>query len=220
MNLSENVARVRADIAKYAPDRQVTLVAVTKTHSAQEINPLYDLGVRDIGENRVQEWVEKRDFVRGEFMLHQIGHLQSNKVKYLLPRVKMIHSVDRLSLLSQIGELAHRQDLCVDILLQVNTARESQKGGVLPEKLFELAEAAMQTPGVHLRGLMCMAPLADNAQLDGAKDAFSQAKALFDQASARFGAQIDTLSMGMSRDYCMALACGATMIRVGHSLFQ
>ena len=220
MNLSENIARVRADMAALAPGRDVTLVAVTKTRTAQQINPLWEHGVTDIGENRVQEWLGKQDEVLKTFRLHQIGQLQTNKVKYLLPTVVLIHSVDRAELVQKIDTLAQRQGLKVDILLQVNTAREPQKAGVSPEELPALADLAAKCPGVQLRGLMCVAPLLDDAQLSGAKAAFTQARELFDRMKDGFGPAFDTLSMGMSRDYRVALACGSTMIRVGTTLFQ
>ena len=220
MGLFENVQRVRGDIAALAPDRSVTLVAVTKTRTAQQINPLWELGVRDIGENRVQEWTGKQDQVLAQFRLHQIGQLQTNKVKYLLPRVELVHSVDRAALVDQISVLAQRQALCVRILLQVNTAREPQKGGVAPEQLMALADHAAQSPGVRLCGLMCVAPLNDDAQLSGAQAAFCQAREWFDRLKSQYGPAFDTLSMGMSRDYRIALSCGSTMIRVGTSLFR
>lgn len=219
MTLEENLARVRKTIAEHAPGRDITLVAVTKTRTAQQINALYDLGVRDIGENRVQEWRQKQEEVREEFRLHQIGQLQTNKVKYLLPRVHLIQSVDRIELVEEIERRAAALGITVGILLQVNTAREEQKAGVYEEHLPALFDAAVRAEHIALRGLMCIAPLEGGRQSAG--DAFAKAKVLFDKYRAIApGDGFACLSMGMSGDYDIALDCGATMIRTGRTLYQ
>jgi pyridoxal phosphate enzyme (YggS family) len=158
------------------------------------MNALLDLGILDIGENRVQEWMEKRERVDSRFRLHQIGRLQTNKVKYIVPGAYMIQSVDRLPLLFEIAKRSAGSP--VNILLQVNTAREPQKAGVLPEELPRLFDEAIRCPGICLRGLMCIAPLEGGRQAAG--DAFTQAKALYDRCRSIASVHaFDTLSMGM-----------------------
>lgn len=210
----ETLERIKSRIQ----DKNVTLVAVTKTRTSDEINPLLDHGIADIGENRVQHWLEKRDQINPGFRLHIIGHLQRNKVKYVVPGAYMIQSVDNELLLAEINKYALRYSAPVNILLQVNTAREPQKSGVLEEDFPKLFDAAQNCGGVRLRGLMCMAPL--EGGLDAAREAFDRAYALYTGYKPRAGADFDTLSMGMSGDYETAIGCGATMIRLGRILFE
>ena len=217
MDLAENIARVRRVIDEKAPGRakDITMVAVTKTRPPEEINLLLGCGVADIGENRVQEWLSKKEDIASGFRLHHIGQLQTNKVKYLIGHVHMIQSVDRLSLLSEISRLSPGG---VNILIQVNTAREAQKAGVLEEDLPLLFERAVTAKGVKLRGFMCIAPL--DGGRDAARAPFEKAKLLFDEYAQKMPVPgFDTLSMGMSGDYDIALECGANMIRVGSTLF-
>ncbi len=217
MNLSANIARIRDVIAKNAPSgpQAVTIVAVTKTRPPQEINELKSHGILDIGENRVQEWLQKKDDIDPAYRLHHIGQLQTNKVKHLMGRVHLIHSVDRLSLL---GEISKRSPSPTAILLQVNTAREEGKAGALPEDLPQLFDAAMRAKNISLRGLMCMAPLDGGKEAAG--EAFTAAKKLFDECcKIASSPEFETLSMGMSGDYDIALKCGANMIRIGSTLF-
>lgn len=211
---AQTLERIKAQVR----DRNITIVAVTKLRVPDEINPLLEHGIADIGENRVQHWLEKRGEIDPAFRLHMIGHLQTNKVKYLVPGAYMIQSVDSVPLLSQIDRCALRCASPVRILLQVNTAREAQKGGVLAEDFPQLFDAALGAKGVRLCGLMCMAPL--EGGLDAAKRAFEGARALFDAYSPYAGADFDTLSIGMSGDYEAAIGCGATMIRLGRILFE
>ena len=217
MDIAANIARVRSVISAKASGREneITIVAVTKTRPPEDINKLMDCGIFDIGENRVQEWFSKKDEIQQGYRMHHIGRLQSNKVKFLMGHVSLIHSVDRLSLLE---EISRRSTGNVDILLQVNTAREEQKAGLLVEELPKVFDNAMAASGVTLRGFMCIAPLDGGREAAG--EAFSQAKTLFDKyqkiASDR---SFTTLSMGMSGDYDIALECGANMIRIGSSLF-
>ncbi len=223
MKLFDNAARILREIeeaAQKAGTGRVKLVAVTKNRNAQEINALAELGIYDIGENRVQEWLDKRDAITPLMKLHHIGQLQTNKVRYLMGHTCLIHSVDRPSLLA---EISRRSPGNVDILLQVNTAREPQKAGVLPEDFSPLFEAALAAKGVTLRGLMCIAPL--EGGLPAAKDAFCRAKEIFDASREisreKTGMDIfDTLSMGMSGDYLTAIDCGATLVRIGSALFD
>jgi pyridoxal phosphate enzyme (YggS family) len=216
MNLSANIARIKDVIEKNSPGPQaVTIVAVTKTRTPQEINKLKEHGIFDIGENRVQEWLRKKDDIDPAYRLHHIGQLQTNKVKYLMGHARLIQSVDRLSLLEEISKRAPSPTA---ILLQVNTAREKSKAGALPEDLPRLFDAAMKAESIALQGLMCMAPL--DGGNDAAEEAFSAAKQLFDEyGKIASSPEFKILSMGMSGDYDIALKCGANMIRIGSTLF-
>ncbi|MGI5899482.1 MAG: YggS family pyridoxal phosphate-dependent enzyme [Christensenellales bacterium] len=217
MNLSANIARIRDVIEKNASGglQAVTIVAVTKTRPPQEINKLKEHGIIDIGENRVQEWLRKKDEIDPAYRLHHIGQLQTNKVKYLMGHTWLIQSVDRLSLLA---EISRRSISPTAVLLQVNTARESSKAGALPEDLPKLFDEAMKSVNISLKGLMCMAPLDGGKEAAG--EAFTAAKQLFDEySSIASSPEFSTLSMGMSGDYDIALRCGANMIRIGSTLF-
>lgn len=196
------------------------LIAVTKYSTVEEILPLYELGVRDIGENRVQVLREKLPYLNEKFSLHLIGQLQSNKVKYIIKDVSLIHSVDRLSLAREIDRQAQMAGRRMPVLLQVNIAREPQKGGMAEEELFPMLRAFAGLPGLQVKGLMAMMPQgADREALAGY---FQRMRVLFDQCRAEniSGTDIQELSMGMSQDYDLAARYGATMVRVGSALFR
>ncbi|MGI5885000.1 MAG: YggS family pyridoxal phosphate-dependent enzyme [Candidatus Spyradocola sp.] len=210
------VARVRKELDSAAQGRPYTLLAATKTQSAEVINLLPQVGIYDYGENRVQEWVEKREKIDQSLRFHQIGRLQSNKIKYIIDHVVLIHSVDKQELAQDIDKQAKRHGRCVDILLEVNTAREAQKGGVAPEELAALYEFCLGLENVRVRGLMCMAP--NTPEEDVVHRTFAQARALFDKLAAQ-DKNVDILSMGMSQDAKIALEEGSTLVRLGTSLF-
>lgn len=210
------VARVRSELDAAAQGRPYTLLAATKTQSAEVINLLPEVGINDYGENRVQEWMEKRVKIDQSLRFHQIGRLQSNKIKYIIEHVVLIHSVDKLELAQDIDKQARRHGRRVDILLEVNTAREAQKGGVAPENLGQLYESCLGLDGVRVRGLMCMAP---NTPDEGVvRKTFAQARSLFEGLAAQ-DKNVDILSMGMSQDARIALEEGSTLVRLGTSLF-
>lgn len=195
------------------------LIAVTKTHPLEDILPLKDMGVTDVGENRVQEIMEKLPQLVQNFQVHQIGRLQSNKVKYIIDQVCMIHSLDRLSLAQEIDRQAQRAGRAIPVLVQVSPAGEEQKGGMPPEEVIPFLREISQMPGLSVRGLMAIMPhVQDEAYLSGL---FAGMRTLFDRVrqEAINGVAMDELSMGMSGDYMLAARHGATMVRIGSALF-
>lgn len=203
-----------------APFGQVPrLIAVTKTVGPDRILPLRDMGVTDIGENRVQVLRDKLPALQGNFDLHLIGRLQRNKVKYIINDVCMIHSADNLPLLQEIDRRAQENNRIMPVLLQINIAGEAQKGGIPPEEAETLLRQAAGLPGVKVRGLMTMMPAL--ASRDEMLSWFTGMRVLRDRLRelAVPNTEVTELSMGMSRDYALAAACGATMVRVGSALF-
>ena len=192
----------------------VTLVAATKTRTAEEINLAIEAGVTDIGENRVQEFTAKYDLIDGA-RRHFIGRLQTNKVKYLIGKTSLIHSVDRQELADTIARLSQKAGIVTDILLEVNLGEES-KGGYPLSKAFEAYEKLRDTKGIRICGFMAMLPL--NATEIEAGRLCDKMRALYDRARAQ-DENIEYLSMGMSSDWKLCLAHGANMIRLGTSIF-
>ena len=199
----------------------VLLVAVTKTHTAEEINQAIDAGATDIGENRVQELLEKYENVKPANW-HLIGHLQTNKVKNIIGKVVMIHSVDSLKLAREIDKRSEAAGLTTDILIEINSAMEETKSGIDAKDLKELTEQiTSECEHIRIRGLMCIPPIA--IEPEDARPYFKEAAALYeemkswDYPSDRF--MPDELSMGMSGDFEVAIEEGATIVRVGSSIF-
>ena len=195
------------------------LIAVTKTHPLDDILPLRMLGVEDVGENRVQEIMEKLPELAQNFNIHQIGRLQSNKVKYIIDHVCLIHSLDRLSLAQEIDRQAQRVGRAMPVLVQVSPAGEEQKGGMPPEDVLPFLREVSQMPGLSVRGLMAVMPhVQDEEYLSGL---FAGMRALFERLrdEAVDGVAMEELSMGMSGDYLLAARHGATMVRIGSALF-
>ena len=219
--LRARVEAVRANLAAASQGRYPTpkMIAVTKTHPAEMILPLRDMGVEDIGENRVQEIEEKLPALKENFRIHLIGRLQSNKVKYILEDVCLIQSLDRLSLAAEIDRQAQKHLCVMPVLVQVSPAGEMQKGGLPPEDVRAFLREVSRMPGLRVRGLMAVMPLSrDEAYLSGL---FADMRALFDRLreEAIDGVEMEELSMGMSGDYMLAARHGATMVRVGSALF-
>ncbi|HVI42170.1 MAG TPA: YggS family pyridoxal phosphate-dependent enzyme [Anaerovoracaceae bacterium] len=198
---------------------EVLLVAVTKTRTAEEINKAIDAGITDIGENKVQEIMDKYDVVK-PVRWHMIGHLQTNKVKYIIDKVSMIHSVDSFKLAEEIDRRAAQQETMMDILVQVNAAQEESKFGITTEETGKLIEDILDScRNIRIRGLMCIAPFEDNP--DDVRIYFREVKALYDQYAlfAHPGLDFKYLSMGMSHDYEAAILEGSNLIRVGTAIF-
>ena len=214
--LRDNVQAARIALDRAAAGRDYTLLAASKTQSAEVINLLPQCGIFDYGENRVQEWVEKHEKIDKSLKYHQIGRLQSNKIKYIIKEVTLIHSVDKVDLAKEIDRLAGKCGRCVDVLLQVNTAREEQKGGADPDELMRLYEQVRLMEHVKVKGLMCMAPLCGDERV--VHETFAAARRLFDDLRAQ-DAYLSVLSMGMSGDACIALEEGSTLVRMGTALF-
>ncbi|MFN4300046.1 MAG: YggS family pyridoxal phosphate-dependent enzyme [Thermaurantimonas sp.] len=214
-SVADNIARIRSEIGPF-----VTLVAVSKFKSPEQILEAYYAGHRDFGENRVQELVEKAEKLPKDIRWHMIGHLQTNKVKYIAPFIHLIHSVDSEKLLTEIQKQALKANRTIDILLQVFIADEETKFGLNDTECLHLAQKIYQGhfPNVRLRGLMGMAT--NTNQTQKIESEFLHLKNLFDQLRTTYpDTQLDTLSMGMSGDYPIALRCGSTMIRVGSAIF-
>lgn len=200
----------------------VTLVAVSKTKPPEVIQEAYDAGQRIFGENIVQELVGKYDVLPKDIEWHLIGHLQRNKVKYVAPFISLIHSVDSLKLLKEIDKQAAKNDRIIDCLLQIHIAVEDTKFGLDHVELIELlrSDELPQLKHVRIRGLMGIATNTSNER--EVKTEFGELKSLFDGVKVSFfrnTEHFDTLSMGMSADYRLAIEQGCTMVRLGSTLF-
>ncbi len=200
-------------------EKNVTVIAVSKTYPAEDIAKLYEYGVRDFGENKVQEICDKSPTLPKDINWHLIGHLQRNKVKYIIDKVKMIHSVDSLRLATEIEKEAAKKDIDMDILIQVNVADEDTKFGCLSDEVLQLIEEIAKLPHVHIKGLMTIAPFVENAEEN--RKFFKELKQLAVDIQAK---NIDNvimseLSMGMTGDFEVAIEEGATLIRVGTAIF-
>jgi pyridoxal phosphate enzyme (YggS family) len=204
--------------------KQITLVAVSKTKPAEDIQQLYALGQRDFGENYVQELAEKHLVLPNDIRWHFIGHLQSNKVKYIAPFVHLIHGVDSYKLLLEIDKQARKFDRVIHCLLQVHVAQEETKFGFNELELMDVMDAIHkykllnELKNVEVTGLMGMASLTDD--LEQIRKEFKYLKLLFDHcASLPWLNQFNILSMGMSSDYQVAIEEGSTLVRIGSLLF-
>ena len=226
MSLEENIARVKANMARAAAEAgrdpgEVTLVAATKVQTSDTIRAAIAAGITVCGENRVQELTAHLDdYAYDGARVHFIGHLQTNKVRFVVGRVDLIESVDSLRLLEAVERQAEKLNLVQDILLEVNIGREESKGGCLPEDLPALARQAMVLPHVRLRGLMSIPPAA--AAPGANRSFFAETRQLYVDIRRQIGdnnTDIDCLSMGMSGDYEDAIREGATLVRVGTALF-
>jgi PLP dependent protein len=198
---------------------EVLLVAVTKTRAAAEINEAIDAGITDIGENKVQEIMDKYEMVK-PVRWHMIGHLQSNKVKYIIDKVSMIHSVDSFKLAEEIDRRAAQRRTTMDILVQVNAAQEESKFGITTEETGKLIEDILDScQNIRIKGLMCIAPFEDNPE--DVRIYFREVKALYDKYALFSHPRLDFqyLSMGMSHDYEAAIQEGSNLIRVGTAIF-
>jgi pyridoxal phosphate enzyme (YggS family) len=205
-------------LCKELADQGATLIAVSKTKPIEDILSLYELGQRDFGENYVQELTEKHPKLPADIRWHFIGHLQRNKVKYIVPFCYMIHGVDSLSLLKEINKQAQKAGKKINCLLQVHIAREETKYGMDEAELMEAIAQRDILPQINLRGLMGMASFSDDQQLVASE--FDYLHQLFTTAAERIHSpEFNTLSMGMSGDYPIALQKGSNMVRVGSLLF-
>jgi pyridoxal phosphate enzyme (YggS family) len=205
-------------LKKELDERQVALVAVSKTKSVEDILELYNLGQRDFGENYVQEMVTKAAHLPKDIRWHYIGHLQSNKVKLIAPFVQLIHGVDSLKLLEEINKQGEKCGRTINCLLQVHIAQEETKFGLNEEELDMLIKQLVDhpMPYVKLCGLMGMASFTDD--LSKVKQEFQNLKKNFDRLTTH-DSRLTTLSMGMSSDYKIAIEEGSNMVRIGSLLF-
>lgn len=224
MSIKENISEINRIKDRTAIDagrkgEDVLLVAVTKTRPAEDLNEAIDAGITDIGENKVQEIMDKFEYVK-PVRWHLIGHLQTNKVKYIIDKVSMIHSVDSIKLADEINKRAAQHNLTMDILIQVNAAQEESKFGITTEETENMINYILENcPNIKLRGLMCIAPFEDNPE--DVRVFFSQVKAQYDKFSKIQNENLDFkyLSMGMSHDFEVAILEGSNLIRVGTAIF-
>jgi pyridoxal phosphate enzyme (YggS family) len=218
MSIQNNLRSIQASLPE-----KVTLVAVSKTKPVSDLMEAYEAGQRIFGENKIQEMTEKWEAMPKDIQWHMIGHVQTNKVKYMAPFVSLIHGVDSLKLLQEINKQAQKNSRIIDCLLQIYIAEEESKFG-LDEKELEtifqfIQEEKNEMNHIRIVGLMGMATFTNNtAQVE---KEFSRLKTIFDSYSNlnTKTCQLNTLSMGMSGDYALAIKCGSTMVRIGSSIF-
>jgi len=199
--------------------KDVNLIAVSKTKPLSDLKEAYEAGARDFGENKVQELVDKMPEMPADVRWHLIGHLQRNKVKYVVGKVFMIHSVDSLRLAEEISKEAVKQGVTVKILLEVNVAGEESKFGLRPEDVEDLAREIGKLPGISLEGLMTVAPYVENPEEN--REIFAKLKQLAVDISGKNidNVNVSVLSMGMTGDYEVAIQEGANYVRVGTGIF-
>lgn len=219
-NFQSVEARIQAACDRAGRSRkEVTLIAVSKTKPVEMLQTIYDAGSRDFGENKVQEMCDKIEQLPTDIRWHMIGHLQTNKVKYIVGRVSLIHSVDSLHLAQEIEKQAAKLDVIVPILIEVNIAEEESKFGIHKEETISLVREVATLPHIRIQGLMTIAPYVENpednrAYFRGIKQlSVDIARENIDNVS------MDCLSMGMTGDYEVAIEEGATMVRVGTGIF-
>ena len=216
--LQENLSELKKSI----DEDKITLVAVTKTHPVEKIMEIYQLGQRDMGENRVQELLEKKDHLPSDIKWHLIGHLQRNKVKYIASFVHLIHSVDSLKLLEEINKEAQKVDRVIPVLLQVYIAQEETKFGLEEQEIEVIlqSEAYKSMNKINIVGLMGVATLTEDEEQ--IRTEFKVLHHIFNFIKTKYfsdKSSFETLSMGMSADYKIAIEEGSTLIRVGSILF-
>ena len=219
-NLKTVEERIQSACKKAGRKREeITLIAVSKTKPPHMLQEAYDLGVRIFGENKVQEIREKYEVLPKDIDWHMIGHLQRNKVKYIVDKVAMIHSVDSLRLAETIEKEAAKKAVIVPILIEVNVAQEESKFGLKPEEVLPLIEQIADFSHIRIKGLMTIAPYVDNAEEN--REIFRELKKLSVDIAAKNinNVTMSVLSMGMTGDYMVAVQEGATMVRVGTGIF-
>ena len=195
------------------------LIGVTKTVDVDRINEAISLGIKNIGENKVQELIEKMDIFKGRPNYHMIGHLQSNKVKYILENIHLIHSLDRISLAKEINKRAKTINKTIDCLIQVNISEEESKFGIKEEEVIPFIEKLLQYSYISIKGLMTIAPFTQEDKV--IRKTFSGLYELNEKIKSRNYNDLDMniLSMGMTNDYKIAIEEGSNMIRIGTAIF-
>lgn len=197
----------------------VTLIAVSKTKPVEMLQEIYDCGCRDFGENKVQEIMDKYEKLPNDIRWHMIGHLQTNKVKYIVDKVYMIHSVDSIKLAKEISKEAVKKNVTVKVLLEVNVAKEETKFGLLTEEVPDFYKEVIDLPGLKVCGLMTIAPYVENSEEN--RQHFVNLKQLMVdiESEKTDNISVGELSMGMTGDYAVAIEEGATYVRVGTGIF-
>lgn len=224
MSIAENIAEIKKNVETARkksphPEQPVTLVAVTKTRTPEQINEVLAAGQTILGENRVQELLDKYEAIAPGATWHIIGHLQSNKVKYITDKVTLVHSLESESLAQELNRRMLALGHPMDCLVQVNIADEESKFGLPKEAVLPFLERVSKLPGIHVKGLMHIAPFFEDTEQ--VRPIFREMYQLFQEMKAKQipGIDMEILSMGMSHDYQVAVEEGANMIRVGRSVF-
>jgi PLP dependent protein len=216
MSIQQNLQNIKSTLPKH-----VTLVAVSKTKPISDLMEAYKAGQRIFGENKIQEMVDKWEQMPKDIEWHMIGHVQTNKVKYMAPFVSLIHGVDSLKLLEEINKQAVKNNRIIDCLLQIYIAEEESKFGLDEDELHALLASSsfQEMKNIRIVGLMGMATFTDNQ--NQIQKEFTHLKSIFDRLQPLQTAnyKLQTVSMGMSGDYQLAIACGSTMVRIGSSIF-
>jgi PLP dependent protein len=220
--IAENLERVREQIAEAARKsnrrvEDVELVAISKTHEAEKVSEAVEAGQTLFGESKIQEARIKIPELPSNLRWHFVGHLQKNKIRHALPLFELIHSVDSLALAQDINRVAEEEGLHPRILIEVNVAGEGSKFGFAPEKLRTDMESLLALPRLSILGLMCIPPIADEAE--GSRKYFVELREARDRIQAEFHVDLAQLSMGMTQDYAVAVEEGATLVRVGTAIF-
>lgn len=222
--LKENLKHVEEEIVKACQKvgrdrKEVTLIAVSKTKPVEMLREIYDEGIRTFGENKVQEMMDKQEKMPPDIQWHMIGHLQRNKVKYLIGKTALIHSVDSLRLAEEISRLSVKHQKETDILVEVNIAQEESKFGIRKEETMELVEQISKLPNIKIQGLMTIAPFVENPEDN--RQYFKDIKKLSVDINQKNidNVSMNILSMGMTGDYTVAIEEGATLVRVGTGIF-
>ncbi len=220
----ENIEHVKQEIEKACKSAErkkedVTLIAVSKTKPVSMLREAYEAGARDFGENKVQELLDKIPEMPDDVRWHMIGHLQRNKVKYIVDKVCLIHSVDTLRLAEEISKEATKKEVEVNILIEVNVAEEGSKFGAAVQQTLELVKQIAGLPSIHIQGLMTIAPYTENAEEN--RLYFKKLKQLSVDIKDKNidNVNMNVLSMGMTGDYQVAVEEGATFVRVGTGIF-
>ena len=219
-NLKEVEEKITAACERAGRDRnEVTLIAVSKTKPMEMIEEAYSAGKRDFGENKAKKKKKKHDALPDDIKWHFIGHLQTNKVKYVVGRATLIHSVDSLHLAEAIEKESEKKNLVSDILIEVNVACEESKFGLKTDEVEKLVRDVAKLPHLRVKGLMTIAPFVENAEEN--RNIFRELKALSVDIAAKNidNISMDILSMGMTGDYEVAVEEGATLVRVGTGIF-
>lgn len=222
--LKENLTKVEENIQK-ACDKagrnrsEVTLIAVSKTKPVEMLQEIYDEGIREFGENKVQEMCEKMEVMPQDIKWNMIGHLQTNKVKYIIGKTSLIHSVDSLKLAEEIQKQAVKHDVIADILVEVNIANEESKFGISKDEAIQMVKDIAKLDHLRIKGLMTIAPFVENPEDN--RLYFREIKQLSVDINNQNidNVSMDILSMGMTGDYMVAIEEGATMVRVGTGIF-
>ena len=212
MSVTENINKIKSEIPE-----NVTLVAVSKTKPESDILEAYNTGQRVFGENKIQEMAAKYEALPKDIEWHMIGHVQTNKIKYMAPFVSLLHGVDREKVLKELNKQALKNDRIIHCLLQIHIAKEDTKFGFSQEEAIDLTTRLKNYPNVKVVGLMGMATNTNDTSIVAGE--FENLNTLFLQLKESLGDRFNTLSTGMSGDYKIAIANGSTMIRLGSSIF-